>query len=160
MLFRSIHPASGGSAREWSAHNFGALAQQLHEHLGIRTLISGIASEKATCDAVHAKCASALNICGRCTLDVMMALMERSSLVVANSTGILHIAASLHTAVVGLYPSTPAMGAARWGPYAASARTLQSGDFAPSNDRDNVALIPCDAVFEVCNEMLRNDTSR
>ncbi len=149
-----IHPSSGGSAREWPAERFGELAARLGTHPDVQVVVTGTSAEAAACAQVIERAPAAVNLCGVCPLDVMIALAEHASLLVANSTGILHIAAALGTKVVGLFPSTPSMSAARWGPYAPAARVISSGEFAPDDDIDNLSFIPVQRVFDLCMESL------
>jgi ADP-heptose:LPS heptosyltransferase len=52
-------------------------------------------------------------------IDVVAALYARMSVVIAPSTGPLHVAAAVGTPVVGLYPNLRVQSPARWGPYVA-----------------------------------------
>jgi ADP-heptose:LPS heptosyltransferase len=47
----------------------------------------------------------------------MIALIEKSHIFIANSTGPLHIAAALGKYVIGFYPNQLACSSKRWGPY-------------------------------------------
>lgn len=145
-----LHPGSGGSAREWPAHCFGSLAAALTRLPNVRVVITGIAAEADSCARVAAGAPDALNLCGECPLDVMIALCRRASLLVANSTGVLHIAAASGTPVVGLFPATASMSRKRWGPYSVSARVVSSAHYAPAHDADNLQYIPVDAVAAEC----------
>ena len=145
-----LHPGSGGSAREWPAQSFGQLAAALTRLPNVRVVITGITAEADACARVAAGAPAALNLCGECPLDVMIALCRRASLLVANSTGVLHIAAASGTPVVGLFPATDSMSQKRWGPYSASARVVSSAHFAPAHDADNLQYIPVDAVIAQC----------
>lgn len=122
-----IHPGSGGSSRDWPATRFGQLAHALHAELGAHVIITGIASEKALCNEVHAQCPAAENLCGQLELEDLIDLLASTDVICANSTGVIHIAASLGIGVVGFYPSTPSMSARRWGPYTKKSVILESG---------------------------------
>ena len=71
--------------------------------------------------------AGALSLAGMLSLPELAALYARASVVVANSTGPLHLAAALGTPVVGIYPQLTAMSPARWGPYTDTKRVLCPG---------------------------------
>lgn len=122
-----IHPGSGGSAKEWPAERFGELARRLYDEGAGRIVITGIKSEKAVCQVVSQMCPQAENRCGVDTLEAMIDQISQSSLMCSNSTGVLHIAASLSVPVLGFYPSTPAISAKRWGPISDKAIVLSSG---------------------------------
>jgi heptosyltransferase-3 len=121
-----VHPGSGGSARDWAPERFGEAARELAAQTGWQPVITGIASEQGVCDVVQRTCPTAINLCGARSLEEMMSVLVSAEVLIANSTGVLHVAAALRTAVVGLYPRTPAMSQYRWGPYTGRAVVLES----------------------------------
>jgi ADP-heptose:LPS heptosyltransferase len=122
--FVVIHPASGGSAYEWSAKNFGMAALKICEARNVTVLITGTESESEKCSEALEIYPKAVNLCGKLSLDEMIALLSRTSLLIANSTGVLHLAAALARPVLGLYPNTPHISAKRWGPYSPLAQVV------------------------------------
>lgn len=123
-----IHPGSGGSAADWPADRFGNVASILERELDAEIIVTGIEGERQLCEVVTSQCSNATNLCGLLDLSAMIDLLADSSVLLANSTGVLHIAASLSTPVVGFYPSTPSMSPRRWGPYSENAIVLESGE--------------------------------
>lgn len=119
-----IHPGSRGSSVDWSVENFGQLAQQLASFDTYTLVITGTKPEYEKCALVSKHSPQALNLCGLLSLHEVMALLCESSLLIANSTGILHLATALHTPVIGLYPNDPSLCSRRWGPYSAHAAVL------------------------------------
>lgn len=142
-----LHPGSGGNSIEWPAERFGALGALLAAQAGIRIIVTGVESERARCEALVAAAGErvrAISLVGELELPEMIALLDRSALLVANSTGVLHIAAALGTPVLGLYPREPAwMSAARNGPYSTRARVLMPPASDPTDMR---CITPEDAV--------------
>lgn len=132
-----IHPGSGGSAKDWPAERFGMLARELQHRHDAEIIVTGISSERELCSAVIRECPDAVDMCGRCDLEGMIDLIAGVDLLVANSTGVLHVAASLGTPVLGLYPSTPSMSARRWGPYSGRSAVLESG---PGDDMLSISV--------------------
>lgn len=116
-----IHPGSRGSAKDWSAENFGRTAKRLKESIDCEIIITGTNQEKLNCEIVQKECPSAHNLCGILVLDELIALLSKANLLIANSTGVLHLASALGIAVLGLYPKTKHIGAGRWGPYTKNA---------------------------------------
>jgi heptosyltransferase III len=143
-----IHPGSGGSARDWPAERFGELARRLHAH-GATIIVTGIASERERCDAVLAACPDAMDRCGHLDLRAMIDLCAEASLVCANSTGVLHVAAACGTPVLGFYPRTPAMSRHRWGPYTSRAIVLES------DEHDVMTTITVDAAVDAAMRSLQ-----
>lgn len=141
-----VHPSSGGSARDWSAENFGLLASQLTEKYQVKVIITGTVQEAESCQIVQNQCYSAVNLCSKLNLGEMMALLERCQLIVANSTGVLHIAAALGRNCIGLYPNTPAISSKRWGPYSSKAATIGPPEMLDGKYCDDMSLITVDSV--------------
>lgn len=73
------------------------------QHPHVRIVVTGTILEAGLCAAVAEAVPSAVNLCGRLQLSQLIAVLDRAAIVVANSTGVLHIAAALGRAVVGLF---------------------------------------------------------
>ena len=120
-----IHPGSGGSAREWPAGNFGLLARRVIEQLNFAVVVTGTERESRLAEEImRAASGRPVNLAGKLAIKELAALLENASLLIANSTGPLHIGVALGTPVVGLFPQIPVMGPRRWGPYTDNARVL------------------------------------
>lgn len=97
-----VHPGSQLPSRRWPPEHFAAVARVLAAR-GLAVAITGSASEAplaaAVCMALHAAGGpAAVDLTGRTpTLWTLGALVESAAVVVANDTGISHIAAALHT---------------------------------------------------------------
>jgi lipopolysaccharide heptosyltransferase II len=113
-----LHPGSGGSARDWSADNFGLLGRRLAGLPHVRVVIAGSASEDLLVRRVwELSGKKALLLAEQLSLREYAALTKLASLFIANSTGPLHIAAAVGTPVIGLYPQVTPLNSTRWGPY-------------------------------------------
>lgn len=146
--FVVLHPGGRGSAPRWT--KFPELAVLLARMLpSFRIVVTGNAADAPLGEAITTALPSALDACGKLSLDQAIALLDRAQVVVANSTGILHIAAALGRPVVGLYPSEPpALSPARWRPLAQRCAVLA----APTLDAiavEHVADAVCDLVQNV-----------
>lgn len=123
--FVVLHPGSGGSARDWPADHFAALAARLGAESNTQTLVTGSESEKALVKAVcDGGGADAHALAAPVSLVQLAAVLSESRLCVANSTGPLHLAAAVDTPVVGLYPFQRVLHPRRWGPLGTHARVL------------------------------------
>jgi len=111
-----VHPGSGGSAVDLPLERFRTLVARMRADLDATILVTGLASEKPACDALSAG-GGVVNLAGALELGDLVALIDRSDVLVANSTGPIHIAAALGKFVVGFYSKSPACSPARWGPY-------------------------------------------
>jgi ADP-heptose:LPS heptosyltransferase len=142
-----IHPGSGGSARDIAPQMMGAAAAQIAKSLGINIIITGTAAEADKCWQAHSICPEAYNFCGKLDLWQMIALIDRAGLLLANSTGILHLAAALGIPVLGFYPNSPAISAARWGPYSPVSCVL-TPPLSKGPEADDMSLIPLDEIVK------------
>ncbi len=111
-----LHPGSGGSSRDWPLRCFAELARGLVERKA-RVIVTGMKGEESLVRVVVAGLEGlAVPVVGRLSLEELGALLERAHLVVANSTGPLHLAAAVGTPVIGFYPPIPHCSSRRWGP--------------------------------------------
>lgn len=114
-LYVIIHPGSGGSAREWAPQYFRILAGELARQTGVTVVITGHNSEFDKCEIVSGGRHS--NLSGRTDLLTLTAIISGAKLLVANSTGPLHLAVALGVKALGLYPPVADCLPTRWGPY-------------------------------------------
>jgi ADP-heptose:LPS heptosyltransferase len=121
-----LHPGSGGSARDWPLERFAVLGNRLLQRPGVRIVVTGGKGEEPVVQRVAGEIGrdGVLAFPGTLTLPELAALLSQAALVVANSTGPLHLAVALGTPVVGIYPQLTAMSPARWGPYTSAKRVL------------------------------------
>ena len=103
--------AEFGIAKRWPPAHYGALAAEVVRTVpGVQVALLGSPNDRATCELVQshagAAAASVLNLAGQTSLDEAIALVAQTSAVVANDSGLLHIASALNRPVVALYGST------------------------------------------------------
>ncbi len=110
-----LHPKSKGSAREWPLTHYYQLAESL-PHL--RIAITGTETEgnliRQECPQIF-KLPHVQNLTGQLSLRELIALIAQTKVLVACSTGPLHIAAALGIHTLGIYPSIKPMHIGRWG---------------------------------------------
>lgn len=111
-----IHPGSGGSSIDWPISFFIELSYLLARELNINILVTGGKNEFDICEklVVHKK---VVNLAGQFELDELIALTNTAEIIIANSTGPIHIAAALGKNVIGFYPKINHCSQKRWGPY-------------------------------------------
>jgi heptosyltransferase-2 len=114
--FIIIHPGGGDSAPKWPPHSFGEFAKQISIRTNYKVIITGTESEIQLCNEVNKIANQAINFCNLLNLYEMIALIDRSEIVITNSTGVIHIAAALDKKILGFYPNSPNIGPTRWGP--------------------------------------------
>lgn len=113
--FVIVHPGSGGSAVDLPLEKFVELVKMLTDKK-IKVVLTGSENEKEICNKLVLN-ELTFNLAGRLNLEELIALISKSSLLVANSTGPIHIAAALGKYTFGFYPKVKVCSAKRWGPY-------------------------------------------
>ena len=101
--------AEFGAAKRWPARHFAALAQAVMAAApGAQVALLGSPKDKAACDDIVAITGAAhmFNLAGVTKLDEAIALIAGAAAVVANDSGLLHIASALNRPVIGLYGPT------------------------------------------------------
>jgi heptosyltransferase-3 len=146
-----IHPGSGGSAKDWPPGQFAALAERLHALRGRRVIVTGSSEESGLVGGiVQSSGGKALGVAGRFSVRGLAAVLAGADVVVANSTGPLHLAVAVGTPVVGLYPRERAMSAARWGPYGGTSRVL-----VPAAEDGEMGSISVESVLDSVQQIAR-----
>ena len=113
-----VHPGSRGSALEWPRRAFGQLTDRLVTELNSQVILTGGKGEQNVInDVLRSITKKVWTLIDCLTLKELVALLARADLVIANSTGPLHLAAATGTSVIGIYPPCSPMHARRWGPY-------------------------------------------
>jgi heptosyltransferase-2 len=101
--------AEFGAAKRWPAAHFAQLAQTIFEADPLaQVALLGSPKDKEACDEVVAGSGGPrmFNLAGATRLDEAIALIARADAVVANDSGLLHIASALNRPVVALYGPT------------------------------------------------------
>jgi heptosyltransferase-2 len=101
--------AEFGAAKRWPARHFAELAREvLAAYPDARIALLGSPKDKSAGDEVLALQPDAriVNLAGATRLDEAIALIARAAAVVANDSGLLHIASALNRPVVALYGPT------------------------------------------------------
>ena len=102
-----------GPAKRWPAERFRALAARLADR-GIRVLVCGAASERATCEAVGEGRHTVL--AGETDVATQAALCAGARVAVCNDSGLAHLAAAVGAPTVALFGSTSSAWTAPLGP--------------------------------------------
>jgi heptosyltransferase III len=119
-----LHPKSKGSAREWGVENFSQLIRALNPKI-YNILVTGTEAEGQLirpylCQPFQ----HVVDTTGRLSLDQLIALIDSAQILVAASTGPLHIASALGKKAIGLYAPMRPLFPQRWGPLGVDAHAL------------------------------------
>lgn len=118
-----LHPKSKGSAREWGLDNFSTLITQL-DKTKYQVYISGTAQEGEFVKDLIAKHPEAINLTGKLSLQQFIAFINQCDILIAASTGPLHIAAGLGKKAIGLFAPMRPIHPGRWKPIGKQAQYL------------------------------------
>ncbi|MDH7604630.1 MAG: glycosyltransferase family 9 protein [Melioribacter sp.] len=111
-----LHPGSGGSSVDFPIIKMKELAKKISDELDVEILITGSSNEKELCQTLVVS-EKTKNFAGELNLSELIALIDKCKLLIANSTGPIHIAAALGKFVIGFYPDIVTCSEERWGPY-------------------------------------------
>ncbi|QDH24969.1 lipopolysaccharide heptosyltransferase family protein [Neokomagataea tanensis] len=128
--------------KRWPLERFILLAQNLSQQ-GKHVVIVGSPAEQDLGSAIHAACPEATNLVGQTTLTELAGVLHRSSCVIGNDTGPLHLAAAMdaHTITLFSKDSDPRL-AAPLGITPGRTRTLSAPDLATIQPERLEALLP------------------
>lgn len=119
-----IHPASKGSAREWSLENYASLILDLPKDK-FQIFISGTEQDKQKLKHwLETLPDEVVDLTGKFLLNEFIAFINSADGIIAASTGPLHIASALGKFALGLYPPIRPMHAGRWSPIGKNASFL------------------------------------
>lgn len=119
--FVVLAPGAGWDGKRWPAERYAALASRLRAR-GWQVVVAGSAGEEDLVARVAAP-SDALTFVGH-DLALAIALVARARLVVANDSGLAHLAAAAGAPVLALFSAT---NPARCGPLGPRARVLVAG---------------------------------
>ncbi|HPN37622.1 MAG TPA: glycosyltransferase family 9 protein [Melioribacteraceae bacterium] len=135
-----IHPGSGGSAIDLPIERMKELIILLAQSLKFNIILTGSNAEKELCESLTVS-KNVLNFSGKFNLNELVALISKTDLLIANSTGPIHLAAALNKYTVGFYPKFNECSAKRWGPY-----TNKKFIFEPEIDCKNCNRKQCESL--------------
>lgn len=149
-----LSPGAGWGAKRWPAERYGAVAAELSAQ-GSLVLVNAGPEERALAAEV-VRASGGVALAPEFTLERLIALTRRISLLVAGDTGPLHLACALGKPVVGIYgPTDPG----RNGPFGVPFRVLRH----PESKRDHtrhaepeagLLTIAPEQVVEAATELL------
>jgi len=145
-----LNPGAGRPDKRWPAVHFRGLARRLVDDAKVSVLVTWGPHELGDARTIVGdETAGRAALAPPTSLEELLAVLRRASVVVAGDTGPLHMAAALGTPCVGLYGPTSAV---RNGPYGQVPRTLTSPN-------GTMAALTVDAVFRAVVDVLELETS-
>lgn len=148
-----VHPGSGGSALDWRPERYAGVANALAAQAGFRVFVTGSERDRTMVENVYSQLDDRVTVLlGRYDLREFLGIVSGADLLIAPSTGPLHLAAALDVGALGLYPPVRTMSPARWGPRGPFTATVVPSVACPARrlcKEDRCRLYNCmDAVYE------------
>ena len=101
-----INPGAAWPNKRWPPERFGALAVEIRERIGVRSLVLWGPGEEDIAALVVSASRGAAEISPRTTIVDIFAIARRAKVMISGDTGPLHIAAAVGTPVVALFGPT------------------------------------------------------
>ncbi len=120
-----VHPGMGGSARNWPISHYISWIQEAAQTETV--VITGTASDEAVLEPIRQALAGNGNIVwldGKLSGPMLLHILDGARVVLAPSTGVAHLAASLGRPVIGIYSPVRVQHPVRWGPQGESVQVL------------------------------------
>ncbi|MFC1631062.1 glycosyltransferase family 9 protein [Candidatus Omnitrophota bacterium] len=133
-----LHPHSSNPAKCWPRENFVILCDQLQEQ-GLKVaIIGGVEQRKAARKLAALAKYPPINLSGKLSLKQLAAFFQRSSLLVSNDSGPVHVAAAAGAPTVVIFGrNLPGVSPRRWGPWGSGHLILHKDPGCnPCLDRD------------------------
>lgn len=147
-----LHPKSKGSAVEWGLDNFSKLIQILPQEK-FKIFITGTAAERNLIqEDLPWQQNNLIDLTGKMSLDELISFLQQVDVVVAGSTGPIHIASALNTNTIGLYSPMRPMHPGRWMPIGNNANYL----VASKHPEEGFLEIAPHEVMAMLNQISRN----
>lgn len=140
-----LNTASSGlcDERRWPAERFAWLSDRLAARGRERVLFIGAPNERAMVEEARALCRApaGLSVAGETDLGMLIALLERATLVVTNDSGPAHLADAVGTPVLVLFgPESPD----HYGPLGERSVAFHAGLYcSPCLNAANTKIAPC-----------------
>ncbi len=166
-----IHPFAAIPQRGWHLEDFARLATLLREQ-GLRVAVLGSPRERGIFESArHLFGSDCVDLVGKSSLRVTMALLRKATIFVGNDSGVMHLAAAAAIPLVALFgPQSPL----KFGPWSERAKILYKKfpcspcrqkyftecEPSPRMKPACIEAISVDEVFFACRELLcrSNDT--
>jgi len=106
--FLVLNPgAAYGSAKRWSEEGFAEAGDTLAEEFGLDVAIVGSEVERSIAERIKQRMRSRVAVLnGKTSLETLIGVISRSSLVLTNDSGPMHVAAALGVPTVAIFGAT------------------------------------------------------
>ena len=119
-----VAPGAADHSKRWNDGKFARACDILNETYHVKIVFAGNNADKDFAQLIQSQMKQkVLNLCGQTDLTQLAALIERSSLVIANDSAIMHMASYLNVPVVAIFGPTDPV---QYGPWSRYSRAVKS----------------------------------
>lgn len=138
-----LHSKSNGSGEEWGLENFRKLSELLLSSEKVKIFLTGTEKEgKLFRKKLKFEHKNLIDLSGQMTLNELIAFIKKADVLVAASTGPLHIAGVCNIQTIGLYPTTRPIYPGRWAPIGNNVEILTTNVVKEQKKQISVSDIP------------------
>jgi heptosyltransferase III len=121
-----LHPGSKGSARDLPMDKLMQIPETIIKNYpDYKILLTGILQEKPITQLFkEIYNDKVIDLAGKLSLRELLILIDNCKLFISNSTGPIHIAGALNKNIIGFYPNSAPMNAARWRPLSNNVKVI------------------------------------
>jgi heptosyltransferase-1 len=120
-----IAPESSSRSKNWTAAGFAAVSNALWARWRLPTVLTGAAKNLTTCESIAERSEGPAAILTGQPLSITTAMIAHSRLVIANDSGLLHLAVALGRPLVGVFGPTDPAHTGPWNRTSFVARCIQ-----------------------------------
>ncbi len=142
-----LHCKSQGSAVEWGLNNFMTLAESLAQK-NMQVFFTGTENEGKLFRGSIPKNDLILDVSGQMSLDQLLTFIQQCDVLVAASTGPLHLAGLLNTKAIGLFSQRRPIHPGRWQALGEKSIALTVDGVCPTCAQGK----PCDCIEKISVE--------
>lgn len=133
-----VHPGMGGSALNWSMTSYSKFIDIVKQK--VKVVVTGSVVDRVYVDElkkIQNQSKDILWLDEKLTTDELFLILKYARAALVPSTGVIHMAASLGTPVLGLYSPRRVETALRWGPCGKKVKTL-TPELQKNEDLDSI----------------------
>lgn len=151
-----VHPGMAGSALNWPISKYQELvALVLHQSPHMKVLITGTTMDSAWTKPVIEKFKNqdrVISAVDCLSLRELLFILENAKAVIAPSTGVAHLAASLGTPTRAIYSPVLAHASRRWGPRGQDVTIFEPNQVLVGHEAESMSSIsPHDVLGDLCD---------
>ena len=147
-----LHTKSQGSAVEWPIEKYVELSERLIE-TGCRVYFTGTEKEGLTIRPDVDFKGDRIDTTGQFSLSELVSFIDQADMLVACSTGPLHIAGLLNKNCIGLFTPKRPMHPGRWRPLGKNSQTITSAESCSCKSKEKCTCLADISVDQVYHEI-------